>query len=101
VARIPRETTHWSEQMIRSGAEHLTSINDGRGVYIDGEGVTEVATHPMFQPHRLTFKLFAQSPLFVHLGAVHRNFDVDGPLQFVRESAGRSESVLARVEGRA
>jgi len=59
--------------------------------------------------HRLTFKLFAQSPPFAHLGAVYRNFDFDGPLQFVRESAGLSESVLPTpvakaqqvVEGRA
>jgi len=58
--------------------------------------------------HRLTFKLFAQSPPFAHLAAVYRNFDFDGPLQFVRQSAGLSESVLprrvvkeqARVEGR-
>jgi len=59
--------------------------------------------------HRLTFKLFAQSPPFAHLGAVYRNFDFDGPLQFVRESANLSESVLPQkvakvqqvVEGRA
>ena len=43
--------------------------------------------------HRLTFKLFAQSPPFAHLGAVYRNFDFDGPLQFVAESAQLSESV--------
>jgi 4-hydroxyphenylacetate 3-monooxygenase len=59
--------------------------------------------------HRLTFKLFAQSPPFAHLGAVYRNFDFDGPLQFVQQSAGLSESVLparvgkvqAAAEGRA
>jgi 4-hydroxyphenylacetate 3-monooxygenase len=43
--------------------------------------------------HRLTFKLFAQSPPFAHLAAVYRNFDFDGPLQFVAESAQLSESV--------
>jgi 4-hydroxyphenylacetate 3-monooxygenase len=43
--------------------------------------------------HRLTFKLFAQSPPFAHLSAVYRNFDFDGPLQFVAESARLSESV--------
>ncbi len=43
--------------------------------------------------HRLTFQLFAQSPPFAHLAAVYRNFDWDGPLDFVRKSAGLSEQV--------
>ena len=47
--------------------------------------------------HRLTFQLFAQSPPFAHLAAVYRNFDWDGPLSFVRESAGLSEAVMAGV----
>ena len=34
--------------------------------------------------HRLTFQLFAQSPPFAHLAAVYRNFDFDGPLDFVQ-----------------
>ncbi|MHA1529385.1 MAG: 4-hydroxyphenylacetate 3-hydroxylase family protein [Alphaproteobacteria bacterium] len=52
--------------------------------------------------HRLTFQLFAQSPPFAHLAAVYRNFDWDGPLDFVRNSAGLSDKVLAdtaRVRG--
>ncbi|WP_426611237.1 4-hydroxyphenylacetate 3-hydroxylase family protein [Bradyrhizobium sp. McL0616] len=44
--------------------------------------------------HRLTFQLFAQSAPFAHLGAVYRNFDWDGPLDFVRRSAGLSERVM-------
>ncbi|ANY87051.1 MULTISPECIES: 4-hydroxyphenylacetate 3-hydroxylase family protein [Pseudomonas] len=44
--------------------------------------------------HRLTFQLFAQSPPFAHLGAVYRNFDWDGPLDFVRKSAGLSDRVM-------
>ncbi len=43
--------------------------------------------------HRLTFQLFAQSPPFAHLAAVYRNFDWDGPLDFVRKSADLSERV--------
>ena len=43
--------------------------------------------------HRLTFQLFAQSPPFAHLAAVYRNFDWDGPLDFVRRSAGLSGRV--------
>jgi 4-hydroxyphenylacetate 3-monooxygenase len=41
--------------------------------------------------HRLTFQLFAQSPPFAHLAAVYRNFDWDGPLDFVKKSASLSE----------
>jgi 4-hydroxyphenylacetate 3-monooxygenase len=45
--------------------------------------------------HRLTFQLFAQSPPFAHLAAVYRSFDWDGPLDFVRKSAGLSDNVPA------
>ena len=47
--------------------------------------------------HRLTFQLFAQSAPFAHLNAVYRNFDWDGPLDFVRKSAGLSDKVLAKT----
>lgn len=46
--------------------------------------------------HRLTFQLFAQSPPFAHLGAVYRNFDFDGPVDFVRRSAGISDRILGK-----
>lgn len=44
--------------------------------------------------HRLTFQLFAQSAPFAHLAAVYRNFDWDGPLDFVKKSAQLSDRVL-------
>ncbi len=47
--------------------------------------------------HRLTFQLFAQSPPFAHLAAVYRNFDWDGPMDFVRKAAGLSEKVLGKT----
>jgi 4-hydroxyphenylacetate 3-monooxygenase len=47
-----------------------------------------------YSGHRLTFQLFAQSAPFAHLAAVYRNFDWDGPLDFVRRSAGLSDRVL-------
>lgn len=47
--------------------------------------------------HRLTFQLFAQSPPFAHLAAVYRNFDWDGPLEFVQKAAGLSEKVLGKT----
>jgi len=50
--------------------------------------------------HRLTFQLFAQSPPFAHLAAVYRNFGWDGPLDFVKKSAGLSDKVFA-AKGRA
>jgi 4-hydroxyphenylacetate 3-monooxygenase len=46
--------------------------------------------------HRLTFELFAQSPPFVQLAAVYRNFDWSGPVDFVKKAAGLSDQVLGR-----
>jgi 4-hydroxyphenylacetate 3-monooxygenase len=50
--------------------------------------------------HRVTFQLFAQSAPFAHLAAVYRNFDWDGPLDFVRRSAGLSGKVLKQKDCR-
>ena len=36
--------------MIRTGAEYRDSIRDGREVYMNGERVRDVTTHPMFKP---------------------------------------------------
>ncbi|MCY4542057.1 MAG: 4-hydroxyphenylacetate 3-hydroxylase family protein [Rhodobacteraceae bacterium] len=36
--------------MIRNGRDYIESIRDGRVVYVDGERVKDVATHPMFKP---------------------------------------------------
>lgn len=36
--------------MLRTGAEYRESIRDGREVWIDGEKVDDVTTHPMFKP---------------------------------------------------
>ena len=44
--------------------------------------------------HRLAFQMFAQSPRFNQLQAVYRNFDWDGPLDFVRNAAGLSDQVM-------
>jgi 4-hydroxyphenylacetate 3-monooxygenase len=43
--------------------------------------------------HRLSFQLFAQAPPFAHLNAVYRNFDWEGPLEFVKKSAQLSDRV--------
>jgi 4-hydroxyphenylacetate 3-monooxygenase len=36
--------------MIRTGEEYLASIRDGRQVYVNGEKVEDVPSHPMFKP---------------------------------------------------
>jgi 4-hydroxyphenylacetate 3-monooxygenase len=36
--------------MIRTGDDYRESIRDGRAVWIDGERVGDVATHPAFRP---------------------------------------------------
>ena len=36
--------------MIRIGAQYRDSIRDGREVYVGGERVKDVTTHPMFKP---------------------------------------------------
>ena len=36
--------------MIRTGADYRDSLRDGREVYMNGERVADVTTHPMFRP---------------------------------------------------
>ena len=36
--------------MIRTGADYRDSIRDNREVYVNGERVNDVTTHPMFKP---------------------------------------------------
>ncbi len=43
--------------------------------------------------HRLAFQMFAQSPRFNQMGAIYRNFDWDGPLDFVKKAADLSDRV--------
>ena len=35
---------------MRTGKEYVNSLNDGRGVYLDGQLVRDVTTHPAFAP---------------------------------------------------
>lgn len=37
------------ESRVKTGADHLASLRDGRQVYIDGELVEDVTTHPAFR----------------------------------------------------
>jgi 4-hydroxyphenylacetate 3-monooxygenase len=34
---------------VKTGADHLASLRDGREVYIDGERVADVTAHPAFR----------------------------------------------------
>src|SRR5699024_3781257 len=45
-----RHTRERSITMLRTGNDDIESIRDGRQVWIDGEGVKDVATHPAFKP---------------------------------------------------
>jgi len=36
--------------MIRTGEDYKNSIRDGREVYVNGEKVADVTTHPQFKP---------------------------------------------------
>jgi aromatic ring hydroxylase len=84
--------------MIRTGDEYRASIRDGREVYIDGERVDDVTTHPAFKPIvdvRARIYDMAHEP-DTQLAAVYRTFDWQGPLDVVRYSAGLSERVTGR-----
>ena len=43
--------------MLKTGAEHLESIRDGRKVYIGNEEVTDVTTHPAFRNAAQSFAM--------------------------------------------
>src|SRR3984957_2256813 len=42
----PSDPGEWP---MRSGAEYLRSLNDGRRVFVDGESVKDVTAHPAFR----------------------------------------------------
>ena len=41
---------------------------------------------------------FAQAPHFNHLAAVYKSFDFEGPLDFVRKTAGLSNKVKGSLK---
>ncbi|AZV80813.1 4-hydroxyphenylacetate 3-hydroxylase (plasmid) [Parasedimentitalea marina] len=44
--------------------------------------------------HHLSFQTFAQSPNFAQLATIYQNFNWDGPLAFVKQAAGLSDTVM-------
>jgi len=53
LARSPGCGTHakrqWEIEVMRTGADYLSSLNDGRRVFLDGEAVKDVSAHPAFR----------------------------------------------------
>jgi 4-hydroxyphenylacetate 3-monooxygenase len=47
---VATRRTNQEKRMIRTGDEYRESIRDGREVWIDGEQVKDVPSHPAFQP---------------------------------------------------
>ena len=45
---VPEDGIRAGERRPFTGAEYIASLRDGREVYIDGERVTDVTTHPAF-----------------------------------------------------
>ncbi|MFC0283166.1 4-hydroxyphenylacetate 3-hydroxylase N-terminal domain-containing protein [Camelimonas abortus] len=35
--------------MIKTGAQHIASLNDGREIYLDGQRVADATTHPAYR----------------------------------------------------
>ncbi len=83
------ETRHWLEKYYTVNENWIAE--DRRKLLALGRDLL----NSDYAGHRLTFQLFAQSPPFAHLAAVYRNFDWDGPLDFVRRAAELSDNVPA------
>ena len=80
------ETKPWMDKFYTLNEEWIA--DDRRKLLAYGRDLLNSS----YAGHRLTFALFAQSPPFANMAAVYRNFDFDGPLDFVRKSAGLSDA---------
>jgi 4-hydroxyphenylacetate 3-monooxygenase len=64
--------------MLRSGSEYLSALKDGRKVYVGGELVSDVATHPSFRNSARSFaELFDRKRSAEHVDAMSFD-DADG-----------------------
>src|SRR5687767_5926324 len=48
-ASFTKSTTTKRRAMLKTGAEHLESLRDGRVVYVGSERIDDVTTHPAFR----------------------------------------------------
>ena len=85
------ETARWLDRCLGDGAGWLAE--DRRRLMAFARDLLNSG----YAGHRLTFQLFAQGPPFAQLAAVYRNFDWDGPLALVKDSAGLSDRVPGAV----
>ncbi|MEM8753041.1 MAG: 4-hydroxyphenylacetate 3-hydroxylase N-terminal domain-containing protein, partial [Pseudomonadota bacterium] len=66
--------------MIRTGEEYRESLRDGRAVFMDGERVADVTTHPMFRPLvdiRARIYDMAHEPEHAEVMTVHQDGEVN------------------------
>ena len=92
---VTPDKASFESPQIRSWLEKYYSVNEN-WIAEDRRKLLALARDLLnsdYAGHRLAFQLFAQAPPFAHLAAVYRNFDWDGPLQFVRQAAGLSAQV--------
>ena len=54
--------------MLKTGAEHLESLRDGRQVYIGGEKVLDVTVHPAFRNAARSFAMLCEKNRCVKIG---------------------------------
>lgn len=95
---VTPDKASFDSPQIRSWLEKYYSVNEN-WIAEDRRKLLALARDLLnsdYAGHRLAFQLFAQAPPFAHLAAVYRNFDWDGPLQFVRKAAGLSAAVTGK-----
>src|SRR5262245_41441890 len=49
MAALQQVQVHSPSTSMRTGSEYLRSLNDGRAVFVDGERVADVTTHPAYR----------------------------------------------------
>ncbi len=65
--------------MLRTGAQYIESLRDGRQVWINGERVKDVPTHPAFQPIvSLRARLYDMAHEAQHSGAMSYTDEASG-----------------------
>src|SRR5207249_8996315 len=72
----------WQGWRVRTGATYVAALRDGRAVYLDGERVKDVTSHPAFaEPIRRIAEIYDHA----------RSAEADPALTFADPATGRSE----------
>ncbi len=77
--------------MLRTGQQYKDGLQKGREIWMDGEQVKEVTTHPACKPI-----VDVKAPRFNRLHALYKSFDFSGPLDLVKKCADLSDRVDAK-----